>query len=87
MSPVRAVLPRTNTCAESAVPEGAQPTFVWVYPGFHIGLCPHSTLGFAGVPCLKALVISLNFDALVFLIVLKFRNNHYFCTINNYSDL
>ena len=66
MSPVRAVLPRTNTCAESAVPEGAQPTFVWVYPGFHIGLCPHFTLGFAGVPCLKALVISLNFDALVF---------------------
>ena len=35
-----------------------------VYPGFHFGLCPHSTLGFAGVPCLKALVISLNFDAL-----------------------
>ena len=21
-----------------------------VYPGFHIGLCPHSTLGYAGVP-------------------------------------
>ena len=21
-----------------------------VYPGFHIGLCPHFTLGFAGVP-------------------------------------
>ena len=38
--------------------------FVCVYPGFHIGLCPHFTLGFAGVPCLKALVISLNFDAL-----------------------
>ncbi len=56
----------TNTRAESAAPEGAQPTFVWVYPGFHIGLCPHSTLGFAGEPCLKALVISLNFDALVF---------------------
>ena len=54
----------TNTRAESATPEGAQPTFVWVYPGFHFGLCPHSTLGFAGVPCLKALVISLNFDVL-----------------------
>ena len=39
--------------------------FVCVYPGFHIGLCPHFTLGFAGMPCLKALVISLNFDALV----------------------
>ena len=38
--------------------------FVCVYPGFHIGLRPHSPLGFAGVPCLKALVISLNFDAL-----------------------
>ena len=35
----------TNTRAESAAPEGAQPTFVWVYPGFHIGLCPHSTHG------------------------------------------
>ena len=34
-----------------------------VSPGFHIGLCPHSTLGYAGVSCLKALVISLNFDA------------------------
>ena len=29
---------------------GAQSAFVCVYPGFHIGLCPHSTLGFAGVP-------------------------------------
>ena len=61
---MRAALPMTNTRAESATPEGAQPSFVCVYPGFHIGLCPHSTLGFAGVPCLKALVISLNFDAL-----------------------
>ena len=26
-----------------------------VYPGFHFGLCPHSTLGFAGVSYLKAL--------------------------------
>ena len=38
-----------------------------VYPGFHIGLCPHSILGYAGVSCLKALVISLNFDAVVLL--------------------
>ena len=35
-----------------------------VYPGFHFGLRPHSTLGYAGVPCLKALVINPNFDAL-----------------------
>ena len=24
-----------------------------VYPGFHFGLCPHFTLGFAGVSCLR----------------------------------
>ena len=35
-----------------------------VYPGFHFVLCPHYTLGYAGVSCLKALSISLNFDAL-----------------------
>ena len=29
---------------------GAQFAFVCVSPGFHIGLCPHFTLGFAGVP-------------------------------------
>ena len=49
-----------NARAESAAPEGAQSTFICVYPGFHFGLCPHYTLGFAGVPCLKALVIRLN---------------------------
>ena len=43
---------------------GAHFTFVRVYPGLHIGLCPHYTLGYAGVSCLKALLISLNFDAL-----------------------
>ena len=41
---------------------GAHFTFICRYPGFHIGLCPHSTLGYAGVSCLKALVISLNAD-------------------------
>ena len=41
---------------------GAQYAFVCVYPGFHIGLRPHSTLGYAGVSCLKALIISLNVD-------------------------
>ncbi len=39
---------------------GAHFTFSCRYPGFHFGLCPHSTLGFARVSCLKALVISLN---------------------------
>ena len=34
------------------------------YPGFHFGLCPHCTLGFEEVACLKALAIRLNFDAL-----------------------
>ena len=29
---------------------GAQSDFICVYPGFHIGLRPHSTLGYAGVP-------------------------------------
>ena len=53
---------------------GALFCFVCVYPGFHIGLCPHFTLGFAGVPCLKALVISLNFDALA--LILKVRCIH-----------
>ena len=32
---------------------GAQFAFVCVYPGFHIGLCPHFTLGFAGVSPLQ----------------------------------
>ena len=32
---------------------GAQYAFVCVYPGFHIGLRPHSTLGYAGVSCLR----------------------------------
>ena len=41
---------------------GAHFTFICRSPGFHIGLCPHSTLGYAGVSCLKALVISLNAD-------------------------
>ena len=64
MSPKGAALPRTNTRAESAAPEGAQPTFVWVDPGWNEGKARYETLGFAGVPCLKALVIILNFDAL-----------------------
>ena len=38
---------------------GAQFAFICVYPGLHFGLCPHSTLGFAGVSCLKALTPAL----------------------------
>ena len=59
----------------SVAPKGAHFTFICRYPGFHIGLCPHSTLGFAGVSCLKALIrenyyivqrlmVIVNFDAL-----------------------
>ena len=32
---------------------GAHFTFACVSPGFHIGLCPHFTLGYAGVPPLQ----------------------------------
>ena len=32
---------------------GAHFTFACVYPGFHIGLCPHFTLGYAGVSPLQ----------------------------------
>ena len=32
---------------------GAQSAFICVYPGFHIGLCPYSTLGYAGVSPLQ----------------------------------
>ena len=67
LSPVGEAHPKSkcpNTRAVSAAPKGAHFIFICKYPGFHIGLCPHSTLGYAGVSCLKALVISLNFDAL-----------------------
>ena len=65
--PVGAAQPKSkspNTRTISAAPKGAHFTFICKYPGFHIGLCPHSTLGYSGVSCLKALVISPNFDAL-----------------------
>ena len=32
---------------------GAQSAFICISPGFHIGLCPHSTLGFARVSPLQ----------------------------------
>ena len=61
MSPKGAALPRRKANARIIVPLLRSSYFcVHVYPGFHFGLCPHCTLGFAGVSCLKALVISLN---------------------------
>ena len=32
--------------------------FVSVYPGFHFGLCPHFTLGFEEVSCLRHSALS-----------------------------
>ena len=65
LSPKGAALLRRKTNARVIVPLLRSSILLWVrvYPGFHIGLCLHSTLGFAGVSCLKALVINLNFDA------------------------
>ena len=63
MSPKGAALPRRKANARIIVPLLRSSYFcVHVYPGFHFGLCPHCSLGFAGVACLKALVISLNVD-------------------------
>ena len=56
LSPVGAAQPQSkcsNTHAVSAAPKGAQFVFICVYPGFHFGLCPHATLGYAGVACLR----------------------------------
>ena len=65
LSPKGAALPRRKTNARVVVPLlwSSILLFVRVYPGFHIGLCPHSTLGYEEVSCLEALAISLNFDA------------------------
>ena len=56
------LLSKANARAVVPLLVGAQSAFVCVYPGFHFGLCPHFTLGYAGVSCLKALVFSLNVD-------------------------
>ena len=37
----------------SAAPSELILRFVSVYPGFHFGLCPHYTLGFEEVSCLR----------------------------------
>ena len=81
----------------STAPEGAQSAFVCVYPGFHIGLRPHSSLGFAGVSYLKALVrenyyivqrsiVIVNFDALALFMCLNIGRideviYKYFCVV------
>ena len=57
-------LSKTNACAVVPLLKELLIFVFPVYPGFHFGLCPHYTLGYAGVSCLKALSISLNFDAL-----------------------
>ena len=51
-----------NTRVVSVAPTELLIFCVHVYPGFHFGLCPHYTLGYEEVSCLKALTISLNFD-------------------------
>ena len=38
---------------DSAAPSELILRFVSVYPGFHFGLCPHYTLGFEEVSCLR----------------------------------
>ena len=55
LSPKGAALPRRKTNARVIVPLLRSSILLWVrvYPGFHIGLCPHCTLGFAGVSCLR----------------------------------
>ena len=56
LSPGGAAQPQSkcpNTRVVSAAPKGAHLTFICRYPGFHFGLCPHSTLGFAGVSPLQ----------------------------------
>ena len=37
----------------SAAPSELSLCFAYVYPGFHFGLCPHYTLGFEEVSCLR----------------------------------
>ena len=56
LSPVGAAPPRRKANARAVVPLlRSSYFFVYVYPGFHFGLCPHSTLGYEEVSCLKAL--------------------------------
>ena len=68
------LLSKTNARAVSAAPTELLIFVSPVSPGFHIGLCPHYTLGYAGVSCLKALVISLNFDVRTLFVWIGLRN-------------
>ena len=46
-------LEKTNARVIVPLLFGAHSTFVRVYPGLHFGLCPHYTLGYAGVSPLQ----------------------------------
>ena len=60
IEPKGAALPHGKCSRRKCRSYGAQSTLVCVYPGLHFGLCPHYTLGFAGVSCLKALTSAPN---------------------------
>ena len=71
---------------------GAQSAFVCVYPGFHFGLCPHSTLGYAGVSCLRhSLSLSTRTYRSIYVYLLKWvhaLSKMFTCTYGNeYSVL
>ena len=89
MSPKGAALPRrkANARAVSAAPTELLILLFAVFPGFHIGLCPHFTQGFAGVSCLKALIIRLNFDAVALTIAPHFKGIQGFLTISYTVDI
>ena len=53
IEPKGAALPHGKRSRRKCRSYGAQSALVCVYPGLHFGLCPHSTLGFAGVSCLR----------------------------------
>ena len=53
LSPRGAALPHGKCSRWKCRSYGALIFCVRVYPGLHFGLCPHSTLGFAGVSCLR----------------------------------
>ena len=62
LSPVGAALPRRKTkfSRYSAAPTELILHLVRVSPGFHIGLCPHFTLGYAGVSPLQGLFVRMS---------------------------
>ena len=62
LSPVGAAQPqrKANTRAVSAAPTELILHLVRVSPRFHIGLCPHFTLGYAGVSPLQGLFVGIS---------------------------